>query len=233
MNNNLYDGKSHFESSLFPPELNQNWHMQPCERAALIYILNKIKPATSIEIGTFLCGSLRPISSYSNQVYTFDINSDHHRIRNNFANVNFITGDTASTLPEIIDTLNRTSTEVNFVLVDGSHEESGVLSDLCACLKIIPINRPCYILMHDSFNPSVRSAILKAPWSSNPYICGVDLDFVPGALYKREDIYGQIWGGLALAILHPKPRDEGCNPPIYSNFDYSLTNLIKNSIYTK
>jgi hypothetical protein len=186
-NRALYGKSSLFEVILFPSDLNKDWHMQPCERVALFHVLNMTKPVTSIEIGTFLGGSLRPISAYSLHVYTFDINSDHHRIRPQFSNVSFITGDTAQTLPEVIATLNRASTEINFVLVDGSHEEQGVYSDLCACLEIVPINRPCVILMHDSFNPAVRAAILKTPWSSNPYVQGVDLDFVPGALYNRPD----------------------------------------------
>ena len=52
--------------SLFPKEeYSYEWHMLPSERVALEYILRKLKPEVSIEIGTFKAGSLQVISRYS------------------------------------------------------------------------------------------------------------------------------------------------------------------------
>lgn len=221
------------EDVLFDPRLNQEWHMLPCERTTLIYLLQRLTPDVSIEIGTFRGGSLRPISAHSRRVFTFDIDANQHRIKPQFPNAEFVTGDTAQTLPEVIRQLNQEGAEINFVLVDGSHEEAGVLADLTNCLEIVPRNRPCVILMHDSFNPAVRAGILKAPWSKNPHVQGVDIDFVPGALYDRQDIAGQLWGGLALAVLTPEPRPGGADTPapMFSKFDHSRNVLLEKSIY--
>lgn len=225
------DQRELFEDVLFPKELNKNWHMQPCERTALMHVLDRMKPEVSIEIGTFLAGSLRPISAYSKKVFTFDIDPNQHRISGQFPNTEFVTGDSATTLPAVIGQLNRENAEVNFILVDGSHDEDGVYADLCACLEIVPRNRPCVIMMHDSFNPAVRAGILKAPWSQNPYVVALDVDFVPGALYNRQDIAGQLWGGLAVAVLRPEPREPGVNVPVLTSFDHSREQLLKHSIY--
>lgn len=218
-----------FEDTLFEPSLNQNWHMLPGERAALLFLLNRVKPEVSIEIGTFQAGSLRPIAAMSKRVVTFDIDPNQHRISPLFPNVKFVAGDTHTTLRPVIDELNASSEALNFILVDGSHEEEGVTADIVNCLRYVPKNSPCLILMHDSSNPAVRNGIAKAPWASSPYVHGVDLDFVHGALYDRTDIRGQIWGGLALAVLRPEKR--GGSLVIDTKFEYSRQALLKHSVY--
>jgi len=50
---------------LFGPEFNSDWHMQPCERVALLYLLHRLRPSLSLEIGTFRGGSLKPIQHTS------------------------------------------------------------------------------------------------------------------------------------------------------------------------
>ncbi len=217
------------ENILFDPDLNQNWHMQLSERAALMHILRRLKPEVSIEIGTFQCGSLRPIADASKRVYTFDIDENQHRIRPLFPNVTFVTGDSAVTLPPIIDQLNAGDEEVNFILVDGSHEKEGVTSDLLQCLRYIPKSGPTIILGHDSANPAVRAGMLSVPWNDYPHVHTVDIDFVSGMLYDRPDIDGQIWGGLAAITLLPEKR-EG---QVYINmpFERSRQALLAKSIY--
>lgn len=206
---------------LFGSYFDQDWHMQPCERVALIHLLQLLNPDLSIEIGTFRGGSLRPISHYSQKVITFDVDPNQHRLAPLFANTKFITGDTASTLPGVIENLNNdSSAELSFVLVDGSHETGGVKSDIDNCLRYIPKTKPCFILMHDSSNPVVRKGIQEGDWQSSPYLYALDLDYVPGQLYSREDIRNQVWGGLGLALMLPEKRSG--NIEIQSHFAYSL-----------
>lgn len=215
------------ETLLIDPTINDNWHMQMSERVALMYVLDKIKPDISIEIGTFLCGSLRPIAATSRQVYTFDIDD---RSRPNFSNVTFITGDSANTLPHVIDKINNSDREINFILVDGGHSEAVVRSDLASCLRYRPKSRPTVLLMHDSSNPAVRKGIIEAPWADNPYAHCLNLDFVPGLLFDREDIKGQIWGGLAAAVMLPEKRS--VNFSMQASFQYSLSVLFDKSVYS-
>ncbi len=186
------------EDVLFDLTPGQDWHMQHSERVALLYILSRLRPDVSIEIGTFRCGSLGPISRASRNVYTFDIDPNQHRAKSQFSNVEFVTGNSANTLPPIIDYINRSDRDLQFILVDGSHEEEGVRADLTECLRYRPKSTPTIIVMHDSSNPVVRSGIAKAPWNECPYVHALDMDFVPGMLYDRADIKGEIWVGWQL-----------------------------------
>jgi methyltransferase family protein len=215
------------ETLLIDPAINANWHMQMSERVALMYVLSKIKPDISIEIGTFLGGSLRPIAATSRQVYTFDIDD---RSCLGFSNVTFITGDSAITLPHLIDAINSSNQEINFILVDGGHSEAAVRNDLASCLRYRPKSRPTVLLMHDSSNPAVRKGIIDAPWADNPHAHCLDVDFVPGLLFDREDIKGQIWGGLAAAVMLPEKRSG--NFSMQAGFEYSLSVLLDKSVYS-
>jgi hypothetical protein len=217
------------EDVLFDPMLNQDWHMQLSERAALMHVLSRVEPEVSIEIGTFRCGSLRPIAAASKRVFTFDIDENQHRVSPLFPNVKFVAGDSAVTLPPIIDELNAGEDDVNFILVDGSHEEAGVTSDLLQCARYIPKRRPTVILAHDSANPAVRAGIRNVAWNDFPHVHAVDLDFVPGMLYDRPDINGQIWGGLGLILLLPEER-EGL-VTVTQTFEPSRRAMLEKSIY--
>ena len=194
--------------------------MQGGERATLLYLLTAIRPQVSVEIGTFRCGSLRPISHLSKRVYTFDIDPNQHRPKNDFPNVEFVTGDTAVTLQPVIEMLSSGDDPLGFILIDGGHETEGVRIDIETCLRYQPRKSACIIVMHDSSNPAVRRGIIAADWNGCPYVHGLDLDFVPGALYGRADIRNQIWGGLALAVLLPERRLGALE--IQANFSHSL-----------
>jgi hypothetical protein len=146
-----------------------------------------------------------------------------------FPNVNFVTGDSAKTLPPIIDGLNAGDEEVNFILVDGSHEEEGVRSDLIQCSRYIPKRRPAVILAHDSANPAVRAGMISVPWQECPYVHSINLDFVPGMLYDRADIKGQIWGGLAAILMLPEKRIGAIE--MVATFEPSRQALLERSVY--
>ena len=214
------------ERLLFEPGVSENWHMQASERSAMIHILDTVKPDVSIEVGTFMAGSLRPIAAASREVHTFDID---RRIYDGLPNVTFHTGDSSETLPPVIHEINESNRELDFVLIDGDHSELGVRKDIISVLQYRPKTRPTVIVMHDSSNPAVRKGIAEAPWNDCPYVHEVNLDFVPGVLYSREDLKGQIWGGLATAILTPAPREGYVN--IQRPFEASLQAMLAESIY--
>jgi len=195
-----------FDTRLFGNSWDTDWHMQGGERAALIYLLSHFRPRVSIEIGTFHGGSLRPISFFSGKTYTLDIDPQHHRLAPLFPGVEFVTGDTAGTLPPIIDAISRRGDELGFVLVDGSHETAGVRHDIDACLRYVPTTAPLVIAMHDSSNPAVRAGILAAGWQDCLHAHALDVDFVPGLLQARKDIRNQLWGGIAVGLLLPERR---------------------------
>lgn len=184
--------------------LEGTWQMSNSERTALLYLLQRINPELSIEIGTYHGGSLAPISKYSKDVYSFDI--DHSKFnKEKFNNAEYITGDSKITVPRIINQLNNDERNLEFVLIDGDHSENGVRTDIESILNYIP-KKPLYIIMHDSFNPYCRLGILNAPWESSPYVHHVELDFIHGIFHQGKEFYRQMWGGLALAILLPEKR---------------------------
>jgi hypothetical protein len=218
--------KSSLENALFDPDINKNWHMSFSERAALMYTLSRTNPDVSIEIGTFLGGSLRSIAAASRHVYTFDLDD---RTIPGLSNVSFITGNSSETLPPIIDEISSSDREINFILVDGDHSEAGVKNDIANCLRYQPKKRSTIILMHDSSNPSVRKGIIDAPWADNPYVHAVELDFVGGVLFGSEELKGQIWGGLAVAVVLPEKR----SGDVYwqASFEPVRSVLLEKSIY--
>lgn len=181
--------------------LQAQWQMNFGEKITMLYLLDKMKPEISIEIGTQYGGSLKPISDYSRYVYAFDYFHDNVD-KSSFSNVNFITGNSRITVPKIIKELNESKLNLEFVLIDGDHSSEGVKTDIENILKYEP-QKPLYILIHDSFNPIVRSGILKAHWNTCPYIHFVDIDFLHGTVFKNSY---QLWEGLTLALMLPEKR---------------------------
>lgn len=180
-----------------------DWSMSRAERYALLYFLQKIKPATSIEIGTYNGGSLQAISLFSDHVYAIDNDpSVAKKLDTTFSNVTFTTGDSKQILPQLIANLREQKISPQFVLIDGDHSTKGVYTDLRNILCIEPLN-DCYIFLHDTFNPQCRKGIKQYDFSENAYIHYIDIDFVPG-----EMINGNMWGGLGLIILKSKKRSK-------------------------
>lgn len=215
---------------LFQAVPGREWQMQLSERAAILYLLEQMRPAISIEIGTARCGSLRPIAAASRMVYTLDLDAVAERHDPAFANVNFVAGDSAATLPPLIRRLDADGARISFILVDGSHDEEGVRADLANCLRYRPRGAPTLILIHDSANPAVRAGIRRAPWQGSPHVHILDLDFVPGMLHGRADIRGELWGGLALAVLLPEPRVGEI--VVQAGFDYARELLLRGAAAT-
>jgi hypothetical protein len=182
------------------------WMMSPAEQAALIFLLSQLRPKIGIEIGTRFGGSLQVLSRYCEHVYTIDIDPDvPTRLSEKFPNVDFLVGPSDQNLPPLLEKLQREQAPLAFALVDGDHSPEGVRKDIDYLLQFRP-TVPFYIIMHDSFNPGCREGLRRARWSSNPYVHAVELDFVAGIVNPSPTFRGQLWGGLALAVLLPNER---------------------------
>jgi hypothetical protein len=115
------------------------WQMTPPERAAIVQLLNHARPPVAVEIGTHKGGSLQVISPRAGRVYSLDINS---QVKANlsplFQNVDFRTGDSAKTLPEVFREIDERGEELGFVLIDGDHSYEGVRRDANLVLGYTP-----------------------------------------------------------------------------------------------
>jgi hypothetical protein len=182
------------------------WMMSPAEQVAMLFLLERIKPEVSIEIGTRLGGSLQAISRFSRKVYAIDVDPDvPRRLAGLFPNVEYLVGASIEILPPLLARLEREKANLNFILVDGDHSAEGVQGDINCILRFRPVE-PLYIVMHDSFNGECRAGLRSVHWNSNAYVHAVELDFVPGVVNPSPAFRDQLWGGLALGILLPHPR---------------------------
>jgi hypothetical protein len=183
-----------------------DWLMLPAEQVGLLFLLEHLRPKVAIEIGTRLGGSLQVLSHFSGKVYSLDIDQEVPiRLRGKFPNVEYIIGSSVETLPRLLNQIQANNEELSFALVDGDHSAEGVRKDIDALLRYAP-TVPFYIVMHDSFNPQCRKGLRSVGWASSPYVHYVELDFVPGTATPAPALRGQLWGGLALAYLHPEKR---------------------------
>jgi glycosyltransferase involved in cell wall biosynthesis len=183
-----------------------NWQMNDSERMALTGLLARHKPNCSIEVGTYLGGSLSLMSQFSNMVFSVDIDPEVPQKFAYFENVSFLTGNSSVLLPHLFEELDRSGIAVDFVLIDADHTAEGIRRDIQSVLRYVP-RKPMFIMLHDSFNPECRRGMLAANWESSPYCHWVDLDFIPGRIIEHGGGgNGELWGGLATAYFDPAQR---------------------------
>ena len=191
--------------SFIQQEFPLDWSMSRSEQYALIFLLQKIKPEVSIEIGTFNGGSLQVISKYSKKVYAIDYEpSIVEKLMGKFDNVEFLIGDSKKILPELIQKIIKNSETLEFALIDGDHSHEGVLTDITNMLNYQPKTN-LHIILHDSFNPICRSGMKAYVYDKNPYVHGVELDYISG-IYEPDGLKRQMWGGFALIFLRKEKR---------------------------
>ncbi|MDQ6814012.1 MAG: class I SAM-dependent methyltransferase [Bacteroidota bacterium] len=186
-------------------ELPLYWEMANAEKIALLNILNEIRPTIAIEIGTKSGGSLQLLSAFCERVYSLDIDPAVTTLKSNFANVEFIIGDSKETLPQLLKDLSASNTQPQFILIDGDHSCEGVRCDIENILKI-SIAVPLIVFMHDSFNPECRRGMLEVNYESYNFVEMIDLDFVQGTYSPSEKTSGEMWGGFGLISLKPVPQ---------------------------
>ena len=215
-NNHLVHGKgkdeilrlstAHLLAEVLRTDPSLEWQMTPSEQVMVMYLVEHLKPKAAIEIGTRFGGSLQVLAKFCDRVYSLDIDPEvQDRLKGRFENVEYLIGPSDETLPPLLDRLQRENTEVSLILVDGDHSTEGVRRDLDNLLRYKPLTS-IYIIMHDSFNPVVRRGLRAANWAGSPYVHRVELDLVAGRVATDPRFRGQLWGGLAIAILAPEPR---------------------------
>ena len=181
------------------------WLMTVQEQAALVQLLNHVKPPVALEIGTNRGGSLQVIAPRAQRVYALDINPQVPKwLGKMFPNVSFHIGDSTSVLPAVLREIEARGEDLGFVLIDGDHTGKGVRQDIEAILNYKP-RRPVYIAMHDSFNPDCRNGMQTAAWQACPYVHYVQLDYVRGKITPCDGGF-EMWGGLGLALMLPERR---------------------------
>jgi hypothetical protein len=188
---------------------HDDWWMTDAERLALTALLSDLRPECAIEVGVYRAGSLSILARFCKQVFALDIDPTCAALfRDQFPNVEFVTGDSRHTLPQVLKRLSTAGEPLGFVLIDADHSRDGVQHDIESLLRYTPI-RPLYVVMHDSFNPECRRGIKTADWSSSSYVHLVELDFVTGRFAAAEegDSQREMWCGFALAVLLPEKRD--------------------------
>jgi hypothetical protein len=207
------------------------WEMTDAERLALTGLLVNLLPECAIEIGVYRAGSLSVLSRYSKKVYALDIDPKcEAEFHDKFHNVEFVTGDSRQTLPQVLAKIEAAQESLGFVLIDADHSREGIQHDINSILRYTP-SVPLYIIMHDSFNPECRRGIKEANWSTSPYAHMVELDFVAGRFLTKEepDSYKQMWCGFGLAILLPENRVG--NIIIHENEALLYQTALRHSIY--
>jgi hypothetical protein len=195
-----------WEDILYPGCLRSHWQMNGSERLALTALLARLKPACSIEVGTYHGGSLSLIAQYSGSVVSIDTDPTVATRIGSLPNVHYLTGNSVEILPNLLKQLTNAGVPVEFILIDGDHSAEGVLKDISTILDYVP-TKPLFVLLHDSFNPGCRSGMLKTNFSRSRYCHSVELDFVPGCIVEHGGPSdGELWGGLAMAYFNPAPR---------------------------
>ncbi|HTX64307.1 MAG TPA: class I SAM-dependent methyltransferase [Opitutaceae bacterium] len=176
------------------------------ERSALLQILRCSQPVSALEVGTAHGGSLEQIRQFAQLTYSIDIDPGvRTRLAPEMPNVEFLTGDSAELIGVALQRCAERRQPPGFALIDGDHRYAGVQADIHALLRHQP-SCPLWVLLHDSTNPECRRGIAEARWGDNPHVHLVDLDFVTGTTSNDAHLEGQMWGGLALALLLPEPR---------------------------
>jgi len=173
--------------------------MVPGERAALEGILAAVRPTVSIEIGTHKGGSLERISANSSSVHTFDLDRYPEVTPERFPNVTFHIGDSHELLPQVLEQLAASETNVDFALVDGDHSAPGVRRDVEDLLSSRSVGRTV-ILLHDTLCDRVRAGLELVDYGAFEKVRFVDLDFVPGRVMADGPQANELWCGLGLIV---------------------------------
>jgi hypothetical protein len=200
-------GQQDYRRVLYPDLVLEEWQMLEAEKMALTGLLHRLRPRNVLEIGVYFGGSLRLLSSFAERVWAIDIDLAVLERFPPLSNVDLRIGNSLNLVPEVLAELDRYDIPLHMVLIDAEHSSEGVRRDIELVLGYRP-REPMFIVVHDSGNPGCRTGILSADWSSNPHVHHVDVDFVPGQLIASNSLGGgEVWGGLAIAYLHPERRE--------------------------
>jgi Methyltransferase domain len=202
--------------------------MAPGERAALEGVLAVVRPSLSIEIGTCKGGSLGSIAAHSDAVHAFDLERQPEVTGERFPNVTFHLGDSHDLLPNVLEELAAAGRNVDFAFVDGDHTAAGVRRDVEDILSS-PAGARTVILLHDTLNARVRAGLEDVNYQAFERVRVVDLDFVPGRVYREGPQADELWYGLGIVVTGARspsaawPRAYAV-PEVYEAFARSAGN---------
>jgi hypothetical protein len=199
-----------------------SWQMTQAERLAIISILERLRPECGLEVGTGDGGSAWTMSRYVKHGYSLDNRPEVAKFSEHCKNINFVIGPSEKTLPATLAKLQAENAPLQYVLIDGNHSANFVRHDINNLLQYKPC-LPLFIVFHDSFNPGCRHGILSANWEACPFVNYLQIDCVPGILHDSGPCAGEMWGGLALAVMLPTPRK---NPLIIQQLQKYLFNSV-------
>lgn len=175
------------------------WQMTLGERAAVEGILQQRKPKLAIEVGTAEGGSLRRIAAHAEEVHSFDLVTPQFTV-DEMPNITLHTGDSHELLSQALERFAAEGRNVDFVLVDGDHSAEGVRRDLEDLLGS-PAVADTLIVIHDANNEQVRAGLDAVPYAAHPKVAHVNLDFVPGYMFRDPEHHHELWGGLGLVMV--------------------------------
>jgi methyltransferase family protein len=203
----LSEGATLYEELLFPGVICGNWQMMECERIALTGVLARVRPRGALEVGVYYGGSLSLAAQFSERILAIDVDPAVRDRVSLPSNAELLIGNSRQMIPQALARLEELALPLQYVLIDAEHSAEGVSRDINLVLKYLP-RTPMVILVHDSGNPRCRAGILAADWKGNPRVHFVQCDFVPGQIIEHSirDGRAEVWGGLALAYLDPRPR---------------------------
>jgi hypothetical protein len=173
------------------------WQMSVGERAAIEGVLSQVAPKLAIEIGTAEGASLRRIAAHAEEVHSFDLVAPSLDLPDN---VTLHPGDSHVLLPELLDRFAEEGRNVDFALVDGDHSSEGVKRDIEDLLSSDAVKQTV-ILIHDVNNEQVRRGVDAVRYRSWRKVAYVELDCVPGYMFKEERLRHELWGGLGLIYV--------------------------------
>lgn len=198
------------------------WQMSFGERAALEGILSRLRPKLSVEIGTAEGGSLERIAAHSDEAHSFDLVCPQLSVAD-ATHVTIHTGDSHELLPRELERFAEDGRNVDFVLVDGDHSSGGVRRDIEDLLNASAVANTV-ILIHDTTNPTVRAGLDAVHYMAWPKVAHVDLDFVPGYMFREERLRHELWGGLGLLLIDSSRLAYDAAPVIQERY-YSTASL--------
>jgi hypothetical protein len=190
------------------------------ERAALDGVLAQLRPSLSIAIGTLESGSLKPVLAYSEKVHSFGSAGSNGAISE--TNLLVHTGDSRD-LPTELERIADEGLNVDFVLVDGYPLFERVRQGIEDLLNSRALSQ-AVIVIHDVNNELVRASLDSVHWAAWPKVAHVDLDFVPGYMFREERLRYELWGGLGLVIVDSTRLAYTAEPAMQDRY-YSAASL--------
>jgi hypothetical protein len=206
------------------------WMMDHADRGALALLCCLINPRIVIEVGTRFGGSALFFAQHAEKVYCIDFDEAVMDRCRAIGNIEVIIGRSTEEIPKLLHHLRSNGYDFDIAFVDGDHTDAGVRADIEAFIAQRPLHS-AWLACHDSFNPAVRSGIKGANWD-RPWVRNVEIDFAPGNLKSDPYLDSEMWGGIAIAELHPNDRSgelqigEECKTLYEAAYQHSIYNKL-------